>query len=112
MIKTISQVSSGVVFILLGIYMAVIYTQEQRNGASPFLLLIAAFLVGLGLFFLTFLFLNFVKAKAAAKLLAAEALNGGGKTLDKNNSLLSDWKKTNDTRDKLKLLQISAQAEQ
>lgn len=110
MIKTISQIVSGIIFILLGIYMTVVYLQEQQNGASIFLLLIAAFLVGLGIFFLVNLFLSLAKAKTAAKL-QAEAITNTSKTLDKNNSLLSEWNKTNKTRDKLKMLQISTQAE-
>lgn len=103
----------------LGVYIASLYFVESRTeGNSPLLLGIGALLVVVGIFACVkgVLVMRAEKALAENPDLTLEIPRGaatdGGEIMRKNNQVLKDWRKINEQRDKLKMLEAAGAAEE
>lgn len=96
-----------------GFYIAYMYLKGEEQGSTPLLLLPAAILIGLGIFFL-------IKAGKTSVTGVAKAKNNPGgmehtphegfaDMLKRNNELESKWARTAQLKDQLKVLQLSAE---
>jgi hypothetical protein len=98
-----------------GFFLLFFYLSGISTGQTPLLLIPAVLCVGGGIFLL----LRAGKSNATTFALAEEGQTttetikavGGKNLLEKSNEYTAEWKKTNDTKDRLKILQISANAE-
>ena len=112
MLPWILQTISGLLLSLMGGYMPVIYIQELKNGSSPLLLVIATFMLGLGIFFFVNVWRSIAKRKNhednQIELSSTQA--DLEKRLEKNSSLDAEWTKTNEARNRLQMLELSAEA--
>lgn len=102
----------GFAAFVAGMAVAFIYFQGVQKGTtSPFLLIPAVLVVGVGVFFL-FKAGRIDTQKVAFK--ENQELSEGISTdglITKNNKLVAEWNKTNEARDKLKMIQVSADAQ-
>src|SRR5258708_8429932 len=109
MLKVISQTFLGILFALGGIYVLYLYIISINTGANLLFLILSLLLIGGGVF----LFIKASKSESAvdSKIplikpsdksdIKAESL------LAKNNAMFSEWNKTNDTKENLKIFQLS-----
>jgi len=111
MLRLISQTLLSLLFIALAIYIVVLYVQQRESAGSLFLLLIAAFILGLGGFFLSNAWLPIIKRKKEKPIVVPAPSTSTNSTLQKNNDLTEQWAKTNEQQARLKLLEISTDAE-
>jgi len=110
------QTFLGLLVMISGFFSAYLYTKSLNNGASPLLLIIAVLLVVLGVRIL----FRASRSNATALNVApdkpeddtspkVESLAG---RLEKNNAIMSEWAKTENTRNRLKMLEMSAAADE
>lgn len=112
MVKVILGTLFGILISFGGFYAAYIYLDGIENGSSPFLLLLSALLVGGGVYIL----LRAGKSNASVIVKVDKTKSGAVNSqetgfesmLEKNKKLSEDWSKTVEHRDRLKLLQMSA----
>lgn len=114
MLKALVQICASLFFGVMGSKFTLTYFQELNTGAnSPLLLVIALALIILGGIFLFNVIRDFIRAKKKKAQIDPNAVDASiASTLDKNNAMTADWEKTNDTRDKLKMLEIASKAEE
>jgi membrane-anchored glycerophosphoryl diester phosphodiesterase (GDPDase) len=106
------QTAIGLILSLSGVQTIYIFITGLDKGTSILLLILALVLIGVGFFFLmkagksdasVFKRLKNIKKLKMDDTAMAEAL-------EKNNEITSDWTKTVEKRDKLKMLEVSAAA--
>jgi len=114
MLKALVQILASLFFGVMGSKFTLTYFQElQDEGSKPLLLVISLALLILGGVFLFNVIRDFLKAKKKKAQIDPNAVDASiASTLDKNNAMTADWEKTNDTRDKLKMLEIASKAEE
>jgi hypothetical protein len=98
----------GFLLLVPGVFLAFLYLQGVEKGASLFLLIAGILLSGGGVFML-------YKAgtQDTNKIKFADAVpSEDSSILSKNNEMISEWNKTNEARDRLKILQASATPEE
>lgn len=95
----------------LGFFLAYHYIQGIDQGSSPFLLLLAAILIGGGAVVLIRLSRSVMYVKGKIMKLGAKTSEekGFATLLKKNNDLTHQWKKTAVLREKLHMMQLSAE---
>ena len=112
MSKVILQSFLGILFSFAGVYLLYLYILSIDSGGSLLFLILSLLLIAAGVFF----FIragkieNIYTANVPKGVLASENKADAAKRLAKNNELLGDWKKTNETKDRLRMLEISASA--
>jgi len=103
----------GLLFSVSGIQAIYVYISGLDKGASILILILALFLIGIGVYFLTkagksdatvFTKLNNFRKKRVDETQVLE------QALEKNNQLTEKWGKTVEKRDRLKMLEISTAA--
>lgn len=93
---------------LAGIGVAFIYFQGSQSGtSSPFLLIPAIALGGVGVFFL-FKAGRIDTQKVIFKDSITKEPDG---LITKNNKLVAEWNKTNEARDRLKMIEVTSAAQ-
>jgi hypothetical protein len=114
MFKVILETFLGLISSITGFYVAYLYLKSLNDSGQHLLLVIALPLIGMGIWFL-------VQAGKSGKTvgLASESevphlAPDAGKfesILQKNDDLAKEWGQTVDKRDKLRVLEIAAAAE-
>lgn len=118
MMKLISYSIVGFILSALGVYFIQLYVSMAAEGSSPLLIGLGALFIGIAIFCLVKGVLSFRAEKALAtadlELVSSSpgSTTGEGGILNKNNELLKEWNKTNDARDKLKVLEAAGAAEE
>jgi hypothetical protein len=112
MVKIISGILVGIFAALLAVYFGFLFIAGQKDGSSPLLLVPSVFLILVGgySFFKVFKVITAPKTTNSIDALALEAVSSDGtdtSVLQRNNSLIADYKKTTETQDKLKMLQAA-----
>jgi hypothetical protein len=114
MLRVIYKAISGLVFLLTGIYVGYLYLNSlQENGDLGNLLLL-----GLSFFLVGIAIVSFIKVSKSDDMMVVKAkeenfTSGKPKPeslMKKNNDIVKEWNKTVTTRDRLKMLEISAAA--
>jgi hypothetical protein len=113
--RVIFETISGLLMVILGFYLAFIYLYGMEEGSSPWLLFPSIFLIIIGLYLL----IRAGKSEDTVVLkkdLDKPSNNVGKKEglesiIQRNNELSAEWAKTIETRDRMKLLEISASAQ-
>lgn len=108
------QTALGLLLSVSGIQTIYMYVEGLNNGASILLLLLAIVLIAAGVYFLMRAGKSdasvFTRIKIFRKNKSVDA-QSLAQTLEKNNELTSEWSKTVEKRDKLKMLEISTAAQ-
>ena len=119
MLKLLSGIIFGLLSAGLGVYFAMLQITTAAQGSSPILLGLSVVFIGVGLFCFIKGFLSFraEKALATADALLLTPTDGNNQKtesgiLKKNEQMLKEWNKTNDARDKLKILEVAGAAEE
>ncbi len=109
MLKLVSKLFAGLVFFTIGSYIIFLYTQELKNGNNLALLLIAGFLLTIAGFFFIEALRPFIKKKQTHQD-QHPAQEGLANVIQKNNEMDAEFGKTNDARNRLRMLELSADA--
>lgn len=120
MIRVIGVVLLGFLFFVLGLYTAYDFVQKMDNGSSFLLAGLSILLLVLGVFFLIYagrLNEGLATTVQVDKMNQEKDKSGKdsdefGGLLKRNNELLSDWMKTVEKRDRLRILKISEGAKE
>lgn len=119
MVKIISGISAGIFSALLAVYFGYLFISGQKDGSSPLLLVPSLFLILAGgySFFKVIKIFTAPKPSNGIEALALEGvpsppLADDPAILKRNNELVNQYKKTTDTQDKLKMLQVAGAAEE
>jgi hypothetical protein len=112
MMKKLLQVILGVVASVGCVASLYFYLLSLNANGNIFLLILFFALGGFSVFI--FIRVNRIPKTATDNLLDPSTTTPQQPegTLAKNNALLNDWKKTNDTKDRLRMLEIGAAAEE
>jgi hypothetical protein len=111
MLKIMTLTILALLLTFAGLYLCYLYISGLDQGTTPLILIPALILL------ITGTFLLFRAGKSDATVLSQPHTTATippanlENTLQKNNALMAEWNKTNDTREKLKLLQAAAQSE-
>lgn len=108
------SVSSGVVF-LIGLYLIIsqFTTLSTKSNPVPIIVGFVLLLLSLILLLVTLKSLmGYVAMKSKNEEAVETVVVGSTNLIERNNEIASDWDKTNEARDKLKLLKMSAAAEE
>lgn len=112
MLRIIFQTLAGLILLVLGCFLAYLYLQELAETNKWWLFVIGICLATGGVFFL------FRAGKSDATVVSnnkfqqvAEEKKGLETKLLKNNKLMSEWSKTEEARDRLRMLELSASAD-
>lgn len=113
MSKFILQSFLGLILALAAIYLFFLFILSLNKGGNFLFLIPSLLFAGGGIYFL----IRAGKAGNALytsnmpkEVLATENKTDAADRLAKNNELLGEWKKTNDTKNRLRMLEISASA--
>ncbi|HWY80089.1 MAG TPA: hypothetical protein VNW29_07065 [Candidatus Sulfotelmatobacter sp.] len=111
MFKTIIQTVAGIVFIFGGISIIYVFIINLNTNANLFFLALSIFFLCGGIYF-------FIKAgKSDSTVISRvppmkstlfEEKSGLSERLAKNNEIMGNWKKVNETKDRLRMIEISA----
>lgn len=119
MIARLIKILLGFLLSIAGFAIDYIYIKTIDQGANPILLPLSFLLVGIGVFVLmrasktdSIITIRTQEPKPNATTPDAVNLSGLETTLQKNNQLTSEWQKRNSLRDKMKMLEIAAEAKQ
>lgn len=119
MVKLLSGIIIGLLSAGLGVYFANLQITTAAQGSSPILLALSVVFIGVGIFCFVKGFLSFRADRALATeedLLLAPVSSSPSSSdsgiLKKNDAILKEWNKTNDARDKLKILEAAGAAEE
>lgn len=108
MLKVLGETLLGLLLSGSGIYTGYFYLNGVDQGRTPFLLLLSLVLIGGGVYLL-------IRAARTedtmfVKPSVTTPITKEGERLKKNNELANEWKRTMDQRDRLKMLEVSAEA--
>jgi hypothetical protein len=112
MISLIAKFVSGTLLCGMGLYIAFLYVQEINKGGSPLMLVITVFMVGVSAFFFVSAVKSLRKPKIDPDLTNNDVGEGLEKVIQKNNAMDQQFGKTNDARNKLKMLELAGKAEE
>lgn len=106
--KILLETFIGIVLCGFGIYVGYLYITGINNGSNPVLLVLSIILIGVGVFSLykASTYDDTIIQKPTVDT-TAQTPATTSKILERNNQLTSQWKKTIEQRDKLKMLQIA-----
>lgn len=120
MLKVIAQTFLGLLILFTGLYIMYFYVTGIDEGSSILLLLLSLPVIGGGIFVL----LRAGKSDASVvkkmdknipsildKEFAVED-SGLENTIKKNNELTQEWSKTNEARNRLRMLELSSEAQE
>lgn len=107
--KMLAQLLGGLLLLAGGLYIGYLYMVSLNNGGNIPFLIVSILLIGISIFFL-------IKASNSDNTViakpritdAAPVQADSSNILLKNSQLINDWRKTNDTQNRLKVLQMSA----
>lgn len=116
MLKVIWQMLLGFVLINGGFYLAFMYIKGDPQGFGQILILGVIIPIAAGIFFI----LQAAKADDNVVSRRDKSIKGIvlpdsetlSKILDKNAGIISQWAKTNETKDKLKMMQTAAKEQE
>jgi hypothetical protein len=113
--KVIFNTFLGILSSTSGVYIGYLYLESLNENSRPWLLLLSLPLVALGVFLLV----QASRSGAPLNIKDGETTSGMPSTagkfenlLKKNNELADEWSKTVEDKDKLKILEIAAAAEE
>lgn len=113
MLKFILQSFLGVIVSLGAVFLFYLFIVSLNNNANYLLLISSTLLAAGGVYILLRVGKNENVYTAHAPKITS-TLTGedpeSSSRLEKNNELLGEWKKTNETKDRLRMLEISASA--
>src|SRR5438270_81468 len=111
MLKVFSQTFLGLLLCFSGLYVLYFYLTGINDGRSPLLLGLSVLLIAGGVF------LFFRVGKSDATVVSKMKLDnpdtnqsanpGLENTLKKNNELMADWSKTNEAKQRLRMLELA-----
>lgn len=110
MLKTIGLIFLGVLFEIGGITTLYLFFISLNNTVNYLYLVATLVLIGAGVF----LFIKEGKSDktvvmAMAPIKPLDEITANAETrLAKNNAMLGDWKKTNETKDRLRMLELQS----
>ncbi len=113
MLKIIGLSFLGVLLDLTGIFVLYLYIISLNGSANILFLILSLVLIGGSIFI-------FIKTGKSDKTVVTkmppikpleESINTADTRLAKNNAMMSDWEKTNKTKDKLRMFEIQANAD-
>lgn len=109
--KILTEIILGFLCILLGMYVGYIYLSGLTNGGNLLLFCLSIVFIGIGIFFL----IRSGKSDdtVIAKPDITTSINDdvtvqSNSLLKRNSDLISQWRKTDEQKNRLKILQISA----
>lgn len=102
----------GFAICICGFTIAFISMSGLKDGGSPWLILLSIPLIALGVFFIFQAGRIDINKSKLEKNQPVVDSTGKESILEKNNKLVSEWIKTSEARDKLKILEIAAAAEE
>lgn len=115
MLRVLAMTFLGLVTEVTGFFLAYFYITGIDLGRTPLLLIPSFGCIALGVYLLLRAGASdatvITKAKIPELKPEKNPTKGLGSVLERNNSLSSEWNKTEDQRTKLKLLQASASAQ-
>jgi hypothetical protein len=103
------QTFLGIVFFLGGIILFYFFISGLSAGANFIFLGLSFVLIGIGIYF----FVKTGKTQSSEDkkaLIDADTSKTFSNKLAENNAMLNDWKKTNDTKERLRMLELSGSA--
>src|SRR5258708_26522667 len=113
MLKIIGLSFLGVLLDLTGIFVLYLYIISLNGSANILFLILSLVLIGGSIFI-------FIKTGKSDKTVVTkmpplkpleESINTADTRLAKNNAMMSDWEKTNKTKDKLRMFEIQSNAD-
>ena len=118
MLKIVAQTFLGLLIVAVGLYIGYFYITGIDQGSNPWLLALAIPIVGGGAFIL---FRAGKSDDTVVKKTSKVPFNfennqfteekaGLESTIQKNNDLTKQWSKTNEARNRLRMLELSAEA--
>jgi hypothetical protein len=118
MLKVILNSFLGILITVAGFFLAYLYLQSLKNSGQPLYLLLAFPLIIIGLILLirasradeSLVISTYQETKSADPDSPSPVKNSN--IMEKNNRLLNDWIKESEKRDKMKILEIAAAAEE
>jgi hypothetical protein len=115
MLKAIGMTFLGLGLTGGGFFLLFFYLIGSSTGRTPLLLIPSTICIAGGVFLLLRAgksnVTTFALAEEGKASIAIKKSTDGKNLLEKSNEYTAEWKKTNDTKDRLKMLQISANAE-
>ena len=110
--KVLIETFLGIIFFLSGIAIPFVNLRGIGEESNPWILVISGFLLVIGVVLLFHAGrANTNNANEIVKQSTVEKKDSMT-LLDRNNKLVSEWKKTTNTEDKLKMLALKAQVEE
>lgn len=115
MLREIGETLLGVSLAVLGIFLLYLFFTSLNNKTNYlFLLLSFVFLGGAVFLFIhaeksDTVILKRVKPEESGILTETSKKAGLTSKIQKNNEMIAEWNKTNETRDKMKMIEMSAQ---
>lgn len=113
MLKIVGLTLLGVVLDISGIYILYLYFVSLNAKGNLLFLIASILLMGTGVFL--FIKMGSSDRTVVAAMPPIKPLDEIGTTAEsriaKNNEMLGDWKKTNETKDRLRMLEIQSNAE-
>ncbi len=108
----------GILTILVGVFLIYLFFNSLDGSINIVLLIGSVVLIGGGIVLLIFagkidtIILNRTSKPEKDKepLIMKPKNNGLASKIDANNAMMAEWKKTNDTKNRLRMLEISAAA--
>lgn len=110
MLKTVGLIFLGVLFEIVGITCLYLFFTSLNTTANILYLVASLLLIGAGVF----LFIKEGKSDitvvmAMPPIKSLDEITASAESrLDKNNAMLGDWKKTNETKDRLRMLELQS----
>jgi hypothetical protein len=113
MLKIIGLTLLGCVLDIAGIYILYLYFISLNAKGNLLFLIASILLIGTGVFlFIKMGSSNRTVETAMPPIKPLEEIGATAETrIAKNNAMLGDWKKTNETKDRLRMLEIQSNAE-
>lgn len=105
------KITAGLLLTLLGVCFG-LYLYIFTNAKDIVLTSVSIGCIVSGLVLLVWFYLTRAKPASEAAVAVIDATRSKSSILDRNNQLLSEWSQTNQTRDKLKVLEMSAKLEE
>lgn len=112
--KTVITLLLGSFFTLIGTAITIAYSFGLLPSSFFWLMLLAFPIIAVGIFFLSKVGAS-MYTMASGQIISTEDTNqqsASGNVLNKNNLILNQWKKTVDMKDRLKVVEVAAAAEE
>ena len=110
MIRLIGQIFLGILLLFAGIYVGYLYLKSLDSGNNVLLLIVTLVCMTVGIFSLYKAAKNEEKIISPVVDIPKPSSSELEERLEKNNTITSEWSKTQEQRDRLKLLELAENA--